>query len=90
MTERADATNPVKFLTEDRGSEISETNKFTEQALRDHKLEGLTLAVRARWIALAVIAIMLPLQNPKLEVLYYEALLCLFALGRRHIFNCKP
>ncbi len=55
-------------------------NKFTEAALERHKREGMELAIRARWVALAVIAVMLPFINPSLEVLYYEVLLGALAL----------
>jgi class 3 adenylate cyclase len=53
---------------------------FAQQALDGAKREGLVLAVRARWAALAVIAVMLPIINPRSEVVYYEGLLVLFAL----------
>lgn len=53
---------------------------FAQQALERAKREGLVLAVRARWVALAVIAVMLPIINPRWEVIYYEGLLALFAL----------
>ncbi|MGI9423409.1 MAG: adenylate/guanylate cyclase domain-containing protein [Hyphomicrobiaceae bacterium] len=66
----ADASKPT----------ISNSRRFAEQALVKAKREGLVLAVRARWAALAAIAIMLPLINPNWEVLYYEAALLLFAL----------
>jgi adenylate cyclase len=39
------------------------------------------LAVRARWFALAVIAVMLPFVNFRFEMIYYEVLLILFALN---------
>jgi class 3 adenylate cyclase len=41
-----------------------DTRKFAEAALANSKREGLLLAVRARWIALAVIAVTLPISNP--------------------------
>jgi adenylate cyclase len=53
---------------------------FAEAALRNAKREGLRLAVQARWIALAAIAVTLPLANPRFEVLYFEFTLILFAL----------
>jgi len=37
-----------------------DVQKFAEAALAESKREGLWLAVRARWVALAVIAAMLP------------------------------
>jgi adenylate cyclase len=56
-----------------------DTLKFAEAALADSKREGLLLAVRARWVALAVTAVTLPIINPNWEVLYYVAMLSLFA-----------
>lgn len=61
--------------------EATETNRFAAKALEDHKRDGLYLAVRARWVALAVIGIMLPFLNPNPEVIYYEVLLIAFALN---------
>ena len=55
-------------------------SRFTEAALERHKREGMVLAVRARWVALAVIAVMLPFIDFRLEILYFEALLLCFAL----------
>ncbi|MBR1224334.1 adenylate/guanylate cyclase domain-containing protein [Bradyrhizobium sp. AUGA SZCCT0176] len=57
-----------------------DTLKFAEAALTDSKREGLLLAVRARWVALAVTAATLPIINPEWEVLYYVLMLGLFAL----------
>lgn len=57
-----------------------EANRFTEAALQRHKREGMELAVRARWAALAVLAVLLPLLNPRWEVLYYIFMLGLLGL----------
>ncbi|MBR1230959.1 adenylate/guanylate cyclase domain-containing protein [Bradyrhizobium sp. AUGA SZCCT0182] len=57
-----------------------DTLRFAEAALTDSKREGLLLAVRARWVALAVTAATLPIINPEWEVLYYVVMLGLFAL----------
>lgn len=57
-----------------------DTLKFAEAALADSKREGLLLAVRARWVALAVTALTLPIMNPNWEVLYYIVMLGLFAV----------
>ncbi|MEM7023850.1 MAG: adenylate/guanylate cyclase domain-containing protein [Pseudomonadota bacterium] len=54
---------------------------FTTAALERHKREGMELAVRARWIALAVVGIMLPLIDPRFEIIYYEFLLLALALS---------
>jgi adenylate cyclase len=55
------------------------TAKFAEAAIADSKREGLLLAVRARWVALAVTAATLPIINPNREVIYYVLMLGLFA-----------
>ena len=57
-----------------------DTQKFAEAAIADSKREGLLLAVRARWVALAVIAVTLPIINPNWDVIYYIVMLGLFAL----------
>ncbi len=53
--------------------------RFAREALEKDKQEALKLAVWARWVALAVIALLLPFINPTWEVAYYEALLLGFA-----------
>jgi adenylate cyclase len=55
-------------------------NRLAEQALADDKRDGLDLAVKTRWIALAIFAVMLPFINPRIEALYYEVALAGFAL----------
>src|ERR1700760_3758397 len=62
-----------------RNSE-TETVQFAQAALAAAKQEGLQLAVRARYVALVVIAFLLPILNPSWQQLYYVALLGLFAL----------
>ena len=64
----------------DRGRDERETEAYAEAALTAAKRDGLRLAVRARWIALAVIGVVSPIAFPDWEVLYYEAILLLFAL----------
>jgi len=63
-----------------RKDKETETVQFAQTALANAKREGLRLAIRARWIALGVIACVLPIINPNWEVLYYIAILGLFAL----------
>ena len=58
----------------------TDTVQFTQAALAAAKQEGLLLAVRARYVALAVIACLLLVLNPTWEQLYYVVLLSLFAL----------
>jgi len=56
-------------------------NEYTEAALERHKREGLELAVWARWITMAIIAVLLVVLRPDWDVLYYEAILALLALN---------
>ncbi|MEX0280697.1 MAG: adenylate/guanylate cyclase domain-containing protein [Arenibacterium sp.] len=57
-----------------------EANRFTESTLERHKRQGMVLAVRTRWVALGLVALLLPVLNPNLEVLYYHGLLGILAL----------
>lgn len=75
----ADITGPGNRVT-GKPDVQQDTLKFAEAALADNKREGLLLAVRARWVALAVTAVTLPILNPAWEVLYYLLALGLFAL----------
>lgn len=59
--------------------EEAERNRFTQTALANHKREGLELAVRARWIALSIVAVILPILNPDWEMAYYIVLLAISA-----------
>ena len=62
-----------------RSAPQQDTLKFAEAAIADSKREGLWLAVRARWVALAVTAVTLPIMNPNWDVIYYVAMLIPFA-----------
>ena len=62
-----------------RAGAQQETQKFAEAAIAESKRQGLLLAVRARWVALAVIAVTLPIINPNWDVIYYVVMLGLFA-----------
>jgi adenylate cyclase len=68
------------ILTNRRAGVQQDVQKFAEAALAESKREGLLLAIRARWVALAVIAVTLPIMNPHWDVLYYIASTGLFAL----------
>ncbi|WP_424831677.1 adenylate/guanylate cyclase domain-containing protein [Ruegeria sp.] len=63
------------FLTQPDNFDLE--NKYTEAALERHKREGLELAVRARWIAMALTAVLLIFLNPHWEVLWYHFILLL-------------
>ena len=60
--------------------EFSRVDPFVRKALIENKQQGLLLAVRSRWIALAIIAVSLPFLNFRWEMLYYEAGLIIFAV----------
>ncbi|WP_158965667.1 adenylate/guanylate cyclase domain-containing protein [Chachezhania sediminis] len=81
-----DASRPAfplfRFLRTERpdAAEIR-ANAHTEAALERHKREGMELAIRARFVALAVIAVMLPFLNFRWEMLFYEGILALLALN---------
>lgn len=70
----------TKTARPNRDRSRQETERYVEAALANAKREGLQLAIRARWIALAVIAVMSVVVNPYWDVLYYEAMLLVFAL----------
>lgn len=64
-----------------RVTNADELNKYTRETLERHKREGLDLAVRARWIALAVIGVLIAFLRQDWDVLYYEGILALIALN---------
>lgn len=66
--------------TPERIGSMPANNTLADEAIAKAKREGLLLAVRARWVALAVIAMLVPFLNPNWEVLYYIVLIGLFAL----------
>jgi class 3 adenylate cyclase len=81
-----DVTNPTlgsifaSYRSSEERRERSEEDRFAAEALERNKRQGLVLAVKARWIALAIIAVLIVILNPAWDVLYYEALLVGFAL----------
>ena len=79
LAERLDFTAALQRARSRRDTE-AETVQFAQAALAAAKQEGLWLAVRARYIALAVIACLLPILYPSWEQLYYVVMLGLFAL----------
>jgi adenylate cyclase len=79
LAESADFTN-LRGEAAGRTDAQQDTQKFAEAAIADSKRQGLLLAVRARWVALAVIAVTLPIINPNWDVIYYVVMLGFFAL----------
>src|SRR5690242_8961924 len=80
LVERLGALRAAQPRARSRKETETETIQFARAALADAKHEGLRLAVRARYVALGVIACILPIVNPNWEVIYYIAILGLFAL----------
>lgn len=80
MTTLVERLDLSAVLPRARSRRDTETVEFAQAALAAAKQEGLQLAVRARYVALAVIACLLLIINPAWEQLYYVALLGLFAL----------
>ncbi len=58
----------------------AERNPHLMRALTHNKRQGQIFAVRSRWVALAIIGVMLVYLIPRWSVLYYEILLVGFAL----------
>ncbi len=63
-----------------REEDFSRADQYMREALSANKRDGLLLAVRARWAALAIIALFIPYLNFAWDMLYYEAMLVGFAL----------
>ncbi|MBT6204288.1 MAG: hypothetical protein P8Q36_06340 [Alphaproteobacteria bacterium] len=91
MTERTTMSDQSMFavleekLSRGRGGGLSDddlanADPFIREALIENKRTGLLLAVRARWVAMAIIAVLIPFLNPTVEILYYEAALGVFSL----------
>lgn len=63
-----------------REEEFARSDPHVRHALSANKRNGLLLAVRGRWIALAVIAVMVPFMVPWREAVFFEVALLGFAL----------
>jgi len=79
LVERLDLRAALSRAGSRRDTE-AETVQFARATLAAAKREGLQLAVRARYVALVVIACLLPIIYPAWEQLYYIVLLSPFAL----------
>ena len=58
----------------------AQKNPHLMRALEDNKRQGQIFAVRSRWVALVIIGVLLVYLIPQWPVLYYEAILVIFAL----------
>lgn len=56
-------------------------NAYTEAALERHKRQGLELAIKARWVAMGLIAVFLLFLTPWPEVLFYHSILLLLCVN---------
>ncbi|MFV1440030.1 MULTISPECIES: adenylate/guanylate cyclase domain-containing protein [unclassified Phaeobacter] len=74
------ASAPAPALDSDEAI-FRQESPYALDALTEHKRNGLELAVRARWIAMAVTAVFLIYVNPKWDVLYYHFILALLCLN---------
>ncbi len=82
-TAQNDLTPPALlsgFRLRARNEPANPTDAYLMQALAENKHAGLTLAVRARWIALAITALLLVMNIPSWDVLYYQCILAALAL----------
>lgn len=75
----------LSFVSQPRSTRLNQerqarSNRFLMEALEEEKREGQHIAVIARTVALAIIAILLPFLNPERSVIYYEALLLGFVV----------
>ncbi len=82
MSALAEATDIPSSGSEAAGrAEVrQDTQKFAEAAIAESKRKGLLLAVRARWVALAVTAVTIPIINPHWDVVYYVLMIIPFAV----------
>ena len=62
-------------------ADIVADNAYVEDTLATHKRRGLEWAIRARWIAMPLIGVMLVFINPAWDVLYYHGILILLCLN---------
>ncbi|AHD11134.1 adenylate/guanylate cyclase domain-containing protein [Phaeobacter gallaeciensis] len=74
------ASAPAPALDSDEAI-FTQESPYALDALTEHKRNGLELAVRARWIAMAVTALFLIYVIPEWHVLYYHAILALLCLN---------
>ncbi|KIC40718.1 guanylate cyclase [Ruegeria sp. ANG-R] len=77
MTETTVSQSRLSRLFVTQPDNFGLDNKYTEAALERNKREGLELAVRARWIAMALTGVLLIYLNPQWDVLWYHFILLL-------------
>jgi len=71
-----------KLVNQERPeSSVERTDSYTEAVLERHKREGLDLAVKARWVAMSIIAVFLLFTVHWPEVFYYVFILFLLCVN---------
>jgi adenylate cyclase len=81
MSDTALPPQRTGLLADLRADPNAQETTYVLEALEAHKREGVELAVKARWIAMAVTAVFLVWVNPQLDVLYYHFILALLCLN---------
>lgn len=79
MVAREPEKSPVFLDRYEDGKERSDS--YTEAVLEHHKFEGLDLAVKARWVTMPVIGVLLLFIVPWPDVFYYEFILLLLCIN---------
>lgn len=82
MTDTTLTTSKPRFSGLFQEAEVvaAPDSQYVVAALENHKRQGLELAVKARWIAMAIFAVFVVLMHPQFEVIYHlfiMGLLCL-------------
>ncbi|OIQ45599.1 MAG: guanylate cyclase [Roseobacter sp. MedPE-SW] len=83
MTDTAVTPTKSRLIDLSRAAEVEDTpeTQYVLTALENHKREGLELAVKARWIAMAIFAVFVVIVHPYFEVIYHIGIMALLCLN---------
>lgn len=83
MTDTAMTPTKSRLIDLSRAAEVEDTpeTQYVLTALENHKREGLELAVKARWIAMAIFAVFVVIVHPYFEVIYHIGIMALLCLN---------
>ncbi len=83
MTDTALISPKPRLIDMTRATEIEDRpeTQYVVAALKNHKREGLELAVRARWVAMTIFAVFVVSVHPKFEVIYHVGIMALLCLN---------
>ncbi len=83
MTDTALTPTKSRLIDLSRAAEVEDTaeTQYVLTALENHKREGLELAVRARWVAMAIFAVFVVIVHPYFEVIYHIGIMALLCLN---------